>query len=1592
MKKLLSLLKKDAILVRRNKIWTALELLAPLFLLVIPVFFIPEQLLMGYKHQQESNKALRSFTGTVMDVDLPDKAPEIELHSGNCKTPPEITVTLYSKYPKNYTRPDRTKYIGRVKAAAKICKPIGGVFTTPEGVDMIVPATYSNIGNLKLKVDKPSTYSGSIFDDYAPIMYKATNKKFYAESAASNYTPGKDLDKLRKVFIFDDQEMDSIFPQLAMFIGLCVTLPVISTTRTMVVEKDSVQPYLHSIGLSRTLFYAEHFIFSTLKGTLLISVGTVLHCIFFPHYNAFWLLVGVIVYIAAAISFAMLVSTLFTKPRRGVEGILLFWGVLSFLPLIIDVPEDWRTIPASLNINYALKFYFLAIEPHFAKDDGMSFMDGFSSGREGYYSCVVYLGIMLFDGLLMGFGSVFVSRFVDKTSKCVVNAFWKQMKRTESPPKTHSSSEIDFDGILLGEENVEGRKDATSDIQVDNLVKIYSNGETAVNGLSLRAVRGQVSVLLGHNGCGKSTTFGMITGIHEPTSGSIFIEGVDAVSNRKEARQSIGYCPQYNPLYERLTVKEHLKLVNTLKGADPANFEEDAENLMHEIELSDKRDELAKNLSGGMKRKLCVCMAMIGGSRVVLLDEPTAGMDPGARLDVQKMLDKVKSERTILLTTHYMDEAEKLGDWVFVMSHGKMAASGSLHYLKKKYGDGYLMTLVLDPQENAEEVVPILQQVCSNYVGNSVMKDQRGQMVEFSLPDASKQQFLLLFQALETIIAKQFASDKLESLPAEVLQQVKNLKIVAMGLSVSSLEQVFIKIEKECDRVLTGADDAERRATAERNFEALVKAKLEPQREGFSLYLLQLRTFLYKRWIHLRRNPDQTIMQIFVPLLAIYFITTRLFVRRFDSSIVSMNYNLSLLPTSKAILQFEGSVDSRIEDYLSQFKQLEISHAPITMNVSSLVKNQTMKAKKIGLVVSFFLNRTVLYYHESTPNALAVALNLLSNLKFLRINSNHSVGTFGLHADFIPIEGNLEIGFHSFKYGFLLNGLVMMISCSVLPAIAFLIEERVSKFQHQQLLTGVSPFVFWSSSILFDFIIYASLCTYVITFSIINEVLTDYIYLIIATMICYFFAYEALIYFLSVFIRSPAVGSTVLGFHRSVFFAAGAISFLIVVMKPLSDQLATVRKLYFLGLLDPGLIYMFALLKIYFSQSGSWKNFASARKFMFRFESIFQFQAIWIDLIFLILFSVLFFWFFVAFRSKIARRIVTGCGNAKPRPKKRYAFLEGFSSTNGETTTMVTSSLDSSQAGSSVVVVEKLVKDFRRIRAVNGLSMSVKQRECFGLLGQNGAGKTTTFDMLTGLTLPSGGSATVSGENITNKPQIGYCPQFDAMMGQYSGRQCLRIMTRLQGYENSDEVVEMVLNCIGMTEHAEKLIKHCSGGQKRKLSVGIALISRSQCVMLDEPTAGIDPRARREIWDILHCMREKANCSIVLTSHSMEECEALCTRIGVLRGGEMIALGTSQELKSKFGSFYLMTLVLSTLESSEGVKAAVIQKWKDAILKTEPTRASLQMVYQLPKHSDDKWSETFMQVDELAAQLEIEDYMLTQATLEDAFLRLNANE
>nr|XP_019951227.1 PREDICTED: ATP-binding cassette sub-family A member 1-like isoform X1 [Paralichthys olivaceus]XP_019951229.1 PREDICTED: ATP-binding cassette sub-family A member 1-like isoform X1 [Paralichthys olivaceus]XP_019951230.1 PREDICTED: ATP-binding cassette sub-family A member 1-like isoform X1 [Paralichthys olivaceus] len=358
-------------------------------------------------------------------------------------------------------------------------------------------------------------------------------------------------------------------------------------------------------------------------------------------------------------------------------------------------------------------------------------------------------------------------------------------------------------------------------VSVRNLVKIYKTGKKlAVDGLTVDFYENQITSFLGHNGAGKTTTMSILTGLFPPTSGTALINGYDILTDMDRIRKYLGMCPQHNVLFNELTVEEHIYFYARLKGHSRDEVKIEMDQMIKDVGLPHKRKELAKNLSGGMQRKLSVAIAFVGGSKIVILDEPTAGVDPYARRGIWELLLKYKQGRTIILSTHHMDEADILGDRIAIISHGKMRCCGSSLFLKKCFGSGYYLTLVRDGtdkmaaqrngiihSQTAEEKdypsrsslddgigsqswsssdpsdLTAVGQLVRRHVPEAVFLESIGQEITYILPYSGARDgtFALLFKELDLAMA--------------------DLGLTSYGISDTTLEEIFLKVAED-----TGVD------------------------------------------------------------------------------------------------------------------------------------------------------------------------------------------------------------------------------------------------------------------------------------------------------------------------------------------------------------------------------------------------------------------------------------------------------------------------------------------------------------------------------------------------------------------------------------------------------------------------------------------------------------------------------------------------------------------------------------------------------------------------------------------------------------------
>ncbi|HEY9075363.1 MAG TPA: ABC transporter ATP-binding protein [Anaerolineaceae bacterium] len=243
-------------------------------------------------------------------------------------------------------------------------------------------------------------------------------------------------------------------------------------------------------------------------------------------------------------------------------------------------------------------------------------------------------------------------------------------------------------------------------LKTEHLYKKYGSLQ-AVHDLSLEIYEGEVFGFLGPNGAGKTTSINMMCGLLKPDSGTVTIHGKPVTNHDSTTRSRVGVCPQEIVLWERLTCLEQLIFIGQMYGIPTTIAHQRSERLLEELDLVEKRNKQARTLSGGMQRRLNLAMALVHDPEIVVLDEPEAGLDPQSRVKVREYIHSLARRRTVILTTHDMDEAERLADRVAIIDHGSLLVLDTPQELKKRAGSGDILEISLrsTPSEPLSQLI-----------------------------------------------------------------------------------------------------------------------------------------------------------------------------------------------------------------------------------------------------------------------------------------------------------------------------------------------------------------------------------------------------------------------------------------------------------------------------------------------------------------------------------------------------------------------------------------------------------------------------------------------------------------------------------------------------------------------------------------------------------------------------------------------------------------------------------------------------------------------------------------------------------------------
>mmetsp|Transcript_30098 Transcript_30098/g.30579 ORF Transcript_30098/g.30579 Transcript_30098/m.30579 type:complete len:1840 (-) Transcript_30098:237-5756(-) len=1357
-----------------------------------------------------------------------------------------------------------------------------------------------------------------------------------------------------------------------LFIILALLYPIANVISALVQEKETkIREGMTMMSLRNDVLWLSwwlHNLFLFLPMAILLTiVGSTL----FVYSDSSLVFAWFFLFFLASISYSIAVSTIFNTSKTAsiIGSLVYFAGFFIYLGLSFSPQSRASYMAASLHPSACFIFGTLAFIEY---EDSQIGVTSFTAGKSSLYPITFSdtLGMLILDAiylLIVGWylANVLPSQYgTPKPWYFVFQTNYWCPSRTGHASQMENLPQDDDENCPVEEvtQNLSNQIAKNMCVDIRGLKKEFQTNtgtKLAVDGLNLTMFSGQITALLGHNGAGKSTAISMLTGLLPIDGGKATIEGLDVATDMHTIRSIIGVCPQHDILFPNLTVEEHLSMFASFKDTPRDRIKEEVERMIQSVGLTEKRKAYSKTLSGGQKRKLSVGIAFIGDSRVVFLDEPTSGMDPYSRRFTWNVIRQHREGRIVVLTTHFMDEADLLGDRIAIMGDGKLRCCGSSLFLKQKFGVGYNMTLEkLDANSFDSH---LLGSMVTSAIPAAKLLTDVGTEISYQLPFDSSNKFQELFEAFDS---------KLEA-----------LGLRSYGMSVTTLEEVFLKVAEGTHTLATANDGKYKRLSRDiaRESNPTPAPAVDPESGDkfnvpfqkvsddniLEMFRVHFKVMLLKRFLYFKRDWKAWAFQFFIPII---FVLIGVIIQVISNEITGqptmtlnidvyntdINSNYLPLPyTNRSQFSYFDIEDisnpiSTVgdQDYLMSFTKdaTDLPIIPITRSNNSqyqtpqdmsyylLDHREDFEASKFGAYSigkterngtnGIFNLRYFLHGNYTAIHAGPIFSNVMANTLVRSYDTVYSITTRLNPFDLTKAE---ETDINQISVFFLVSFIMIAMPFSPAAFAVFVVRERELKSKYQQMVSGVSVYAYWISTWIWDNISF-QLSIWLIILIIGCAPGTETIAsphdgalgTTIGLFIFYGMAVTPFTYLICFFFRTATSAQVaVLFIVLLIGLGLGIAGVFLRIIESTRDAYKSLRYLFMLcppfafgeGLFNMAYIDLFSQLDLGFGKSYKPSDLGIAG----------------LNMIFLIWTSFVY----------LALVILIEYGIAMPSIQAKFVNrkIPTDNTIRDEDVLEEEKRIKDHSADDSTIVINDVKKVYPGGKyAVRGVSVAIPNGECFGLLGINGAGKSTTLSMLTGEIPPTSGNISLNGMDLLTdihkcRRYIGYCPQFDALFELLTGREHLALYASIKGIvaADVDAVVNSKIAEMGLTEYADRAAGTYSGGNKRKLSVAMAMIGEPSIVFLDEPSTGMDPVARRFMWDVISdIVTKREKCCLILTTHSMEECEALCTRIGIMVGGVLRCLGSGQRLRSRYGLGFQIELVLR-LPSAEETDAKLQQ-------------------------------------------------------------------
>ncbi|XP_033923233.1 ATP-binding cassette sub-family A member 9 [Melopsittacus undulatus] len=1350
------------------------------------------------------------------------------------------------------------------------------------------------------------------------------------------------------------------------YIILCFSPYMYFLSVKVIREKKKLKVLMRAMGLQDIAFWLSWSLLYTIYVSItaalltLITITEVIHDHSFFEIYFFYFFYG-----TASIHFCFMLSSLLQQPNiASLVGFVLhvLFGLLGFLTLFGKLPPYLEWI-----LNLFSPFAFTAGLSQMLKLDkyGPAFMPELYPFFKLYLilslDSVLYLLLAIyFDKVLPGkYGVPYPPLFFLRPS------YW--CKPRSGYMGVQAGSDSSHDPVLSN--NIEPMPpgfEGKEAIRLNNIKKTYKKKDKrteALRGLTLSIYESQITALLGHSGSGKTALLNVLGGFSKPSAGSamIYNHKVSDVWDMEGIQAMVGICPQLNLHFEALTVKENLRTFAHIKGIQQKEVEQEVQKVLAILDLTDLQDVHADALSGGQKRKLSLGIAILGNPQVLLLDEPTAGLDPCSRHHVWTLLKERQAGRVTLFTTQSMEEADAHADRKAFLSNGRLQCVGSSLYLKRKWGVGYHLRMLTNDLCDPELISSLVRQ----YIPNAVLKGQKQGELCYMLPLENTDSFPDLFSHLESSLS----------------QGVVNYEV-----SRTTLEEVFLKLEGE---EAIGQEDLEEKDQSFLVFSEHGNTAVS----GMELWRQQVCAVMKVRFLKLKHDGKflRSILLFFgifiLPVMTI-FIVFQLWDSSSNWEITASSY---FLPTEEKMqdkstnLLIVNDTGSEIEDFLAALKTQNITpELTLEQNITSIpLYNGALKISLEGKSYRF----TVMCSAEPI-NCFPVLVNILSNT-FLRLfNSTARIRVWSepFYSTQSP-EVKSDIFFICLSY-------MLMLAAGLPPHFAMSsMEDYKLQARAQLRLAGLLPSAYWCGQALVDVpLFWTLLCLMFGVLLLFNRICPLQASTLLSLIICtigYGVSLILLIYLIAFKFRTGRS-------NRYIW------SFIFILLN---------STLYMISDLHEALYFTFSTLIPVFPPLG-WLIFSTPRFSLFHSINLYEtwnhiFVAVFAPYIHCVLF--VFLLRCLERRSGEAvtrldpifriqrRRLVAHQNREHPgeEPPEVHAERERVRSVMASP----------QQEEESAIVVNSLRKEYedkkassifkkKKKVAVKNLSFTVKKGEVLGLLGPNGAGKSTTINMIAGdITVTAGevllkgcdGIVSTSGQSIPG--YLGCCLQQDPLWPDLTVHQHLQVYAAVRGMRKEDAAVTInrIEKALDLQKHLRTPARRLPAGEARKLCFALSILGDPMVMLWDEPSVGMDLKGQRRMWKVIQMAMKSKERAAILSTQYLEEAAAMCDRVAILVSGQLRYIGSLEDLKSKSGTSYHLEVKMMDPGQSDALHAEVLHLFPYASWQ-ERTTSSL--IYKIPMENALPLSQSFSKLEAAKQNFRLEDYSLSLHSLQQVFVDL----